>query len=149
MRQVSNKLLLVATTMVVSNACVMTTYAQRPEEVLSGKWQLDSKKSIEVGGEQARQLLALFTKLDIEFRKDGTVEVIAGAGDEPKKQTGTWKVLKSDGKSFDLQFNTGPSGHKELFTATLLEAGDFLQLAADKKQSIQIVFILARVKSKN
>lgn len=150
MRQVFSKLLLVATTAVISHASVASVCAQRPEEVLSGKWKLDSKKSIDIGGEQARPLLGIFTKLDIEFRKDGTSEVITGGGkSKPTRQTGTWKVLKSNGRSFDLQMNTGSSGHKELFKVTLLEAGDYLQLAAEKNQPIQFVIILARVKPKN
>jgi len=141
------RLLVVTTIAILLQASASTAFAQRPEEVLLGKWQLDAARSIKAGGEQSRQLLTFFKTLTIELRKDGTAEVITNTTDQPMAQTGTWKVLKTDGKSMDLELATGTSQNKEVFKATLLEAGDYLQLKVDKKQPIKFVFVLARAKS--
>ena len=145
MRNVYTRLLVVIPVAILLQAC--TAFAQRPEEVLMGKWQLDATRSAKASGEQSRQILTLFKDLTIELRKDGTAEVIATTAEKPMAQVGTWKVLKSKGETMDLEIATGSSNHKEVFKATLLEAGDYLQLTVDKTQPIKFVFVLARAKS--
>jgi hypothetical protein len=147
MRNVFTRQLVVIPIVILLQASASTAFAQRPEEVLQGRWQLDATRSDKAGGEQSRQLLTLFKDLTIELRKDGTAEVIATTAEKPMAQAGTWKVLKSEGESMDLEIATGSSNHKEMFKATLLEAGDYLQLTVDKNQPIKFVFVLARAKS--
>jgi hypothetical protein len=147
MRNVFTRQLVVIPIAILLQASASTAFAQRPEEVLQGRWQLDAARSVKAGGEQSRQLLTLIKALTIELRKDGTAEVITNTADQPMTQSGTWKVLKTDGKAMDLEIATGSSNHKEMFKATLLEAGDYLQLTVDKNQPIKFVFVLARAKS--
>lgn len=124
--------------------CASIGHAQRPEEVLVGRWVLDHNRTAEASDEQTAQILAFFGSLTIDLRKDGTSQVIAISDDERKTQTGTWQVIEADGKSMDLEMFIGESKKKESFKATLLQAGDYLQLATTKDQPFKFVFILAR-----
>lgn len=111
--------------------------AAAAKEAIVGQWRIDNSGSVDVEGfseEEAEFLRAMAdtVRAGVDFREDGTLEMVARVADSPiERQSGTWKLLEVGTTKFQLELDADDTDENDYVSIEPLEDGSLIMADDD------------------